>query len=60
MTTRFAPDKANARFLGICAGLARSFDVDPTLVRITLVLLGLFTGPVVILAYILAALIAQN
>lgn len=60
MTTRFVPDKANARILGVCAGLARSFDVDPALVRITLALLGLFTGPVVLVAYVLAASIAQN
>lgn len=58
--TNYALDKANGKMLGVCAGIARWGDVDPTLVRISLVLLTLLVGPLAILAYLLTALIAEN
>jgi len=61
MTTRYALDKSNARILGVCAGLARSADWDPTLVRIGAVALTLFLlGPVMILFYILIGALAAS
>jgi phage shock protein C len=60
MNSRYALDKGNAKFLGVCAGLARWMDVDPLLVRVTMVLLTVFVSAVVIPAYLLTALVADN
>lgn len=38
---------------GVCAGLARYFDMDPTLIRVIFVLLGLFAAGGVLLYLIL-------
>ncbi|MDO4344266.1 MAG: PspC domain-containing protein [Eubacteriales bacterium] len=43
---------------GVCGGVANYFDIDPTLVRLLFVLIGLSgTG---ILAYIVAAIIIPS
>jgi phage shock protein C len=56
----YALDKRNAKILGVCAGLARSADWDPTLVRIGAIALTLFAlGPVMILFYILVGAFAR-
>ncbi|WP_324748879.1 PspC domain-containing protein [Sphingomonas sp. LY54] len=60
MNSRYALDKSNAKMLGVCAGLARWMDVDPLLVRVTMVLLTVFVSPVAIPAYLLTALVADN
>lgn len=62
MTTRnYALDKNNARILGVCAGLARSADWDPALVRIGAVALTLFLlGPLMILFYVIVGAIAAS
>ncbi len=41
---------------GVCGGFADYFDVDPTVVRLIVVLLTLFGGPGIII-YIVAAVI---
>ncbi|MDP9414010.1 MAG: PspC domain-containing protein [Pseudomonadota bacterium] len=46
--------------MGVCAGFARWADSDPSLIRLTMVLLALALGPVAILAYIVTALVANN
>ena len=60
MNGHYALDKSNAKLLGVCAGFARWADADPTLTRLTIVLIALFLGPVAILAYLATALIANN
>jgi phage shock protein C len=60
MNSPYALDKGNAKLLGVCAGFARWADVDPTLTRVTLLLLTLFVGPLALLAYLVTALIANN
>lgn len=60
MNSRYALDKSNAKFLGVCAGFGRWADVDPTLVRVTAILAGLFLGPIAIVAYLLTAAVAQQ
>lgn len=62
MTTRtYALDKSNAKILGVCAGLARSADWDPTLVRIGAVALTLFLlGPLMILFYVIVGALATS
>ena len=60
MTGQFALDKDNARLMGVCSGFARWADIDPTLVRVTTVLLTVFAGPVALLAYIVTGTIAPR
>jgi phage shock protein C len=60
MNGHYALDKSNAKLMGVCSGFARWADVDPTLTRLTMVLLMLFLGPVALLAYIVTAMVANN
>ncbi|MGB3806085.1 MAG: PspC domain-containing protein [Erythrobacter sp.] len=55
----FRLDKANAKLMGVCAGAGRYFDIDPTLVRIGLVLATVLLTGLTIPLYIAAALIAD-
>ena len=54
MTRRtFEVDKAEAKLMGVCSGLARMLDVDATLVRIAFVVATLIGGwPWTLVAYI--------
>lgn len=60
MNGNYALDKGNAKLMGVCSGFARWTEVDPTLTRLTLVLLTLFLGPVAILAYLVTAMVASS
>jgi phage shock protein C len=52
-------DKANARWLGVCSGLAEKTGIDATLVRVGVVLATIFAlGPVALLIYVVTALAA--
>lgn len=52
--------KSNDRKLcGVCAGVAEYFDIDPSIVRVALVVISLFWG-VGVIAYIAAALILPD
>jgi phage shock protein PspC (stress-responsive transcriptional regulator) len=46
--------------MGVCAGLARSFDTDPTLVRLGAVASLFLLGPISILLYFVAAWVAPD
>jgi phage shock protein C len=49
---------ANKKILGICGGIAETFDIDPTLVRLGVVLLCLLTAVLpVALMYLVAGMI---
>lgn len=61
MESRFALDKGNAMLLGVCAGLARYAGIDVFAVRIlTVALTLLLLGPVALILYIVAALVADK
>ncbi len=48
----------NKKILGVCGGIAETFDIDPTLVRLAVVLLALLTAVIpVILIYVVAGMI---
>ena len=47
---------SDAVICGVCGGIARYFDVDPTLVRVATVLLVAFAG-LSLWVYVIAALI---
>ncbi len=60
MNGHFALDIENAKLLGVCAGISRWADSDPSLPRLTVVLMALALGPVAILAYLVTALVAAK
>jgi phage shock protein C len=60
MTGRFALDKGNAKLMGVCAGIARSTDIDPLAVRLVAVALTLFLlGPIGLLLYFIVGWLAE-
>jgi phage shock protein C len=61
--TRFYLDKRNAKFMGVCSGIADYTGIDPLLVRVGFVLIGVatgFMGGAQLLAYFLVAWLAQD
>ena len=61
-TNRLYRSKNDVMIGGVAAGLANYFKVDPTLVRLGLVLLAFFTAvvPVVLLYVIMWAVMPKN
>ena len=53
---RLVRSRTDRRIAGICGGLAEYFDVDPTIVRVTWVILSIIAGAVVfgVVAYLIA------
>lgn len=60
MDQSFRLDRANARIMGVCAGLARRFGWDTTLIRVAAVLSLFAFGPVAIAAYLLTGWLAEG
>lgn len=58
MEKRLYKSSTNKMIDGVCAGIAEYFNIDPTLVRLGAVLLGLSGSGV--LAYIIAACIVPR
>ena len=58
MNDRFLVNRRDAKVMGVAAGLSDYTGVDPTLVRLGFIALVLLTGPLMILLYILAGLLA--
>jgi len=58
MNGRFLINLGDAKLMGVAAGLADYTGVDPTLIRLGFVAATLLTGPVMILMYVLAGLLA--
>lgn len=59
LTKNFALDKQNGKFLGVCAGLARTLDVDALWIRVALIVSVLAGFGLPILLYFVIALLAQ-
>lgn len=53
--TRFYLDKQNAKWSGVCAGMADYTGIDVTLIRIGIVLLTFLSGPWTVPAYFITA-----
>jgi phage shock protein C len=50
--------KTNKKLSGVCGGIAETYDLDPTLVRLGAVVLCLCTGVLpIVIAYIVASFI---
>jgi phage shock protein C len=60
MNGPFLINRADAKVMGVAAGFADYTGVDPTIVRLAFVAATLLTGPVMILFYILAGLLAPH
>jgi phage shock protein C len=60
MNGPFLINRADAKVMGVAAGFADYTGVDPTLVRLGFVAATLLTGPVMILFYVLAGLLAPR
>jgi phage shock protein C len=53
-TTRLMRDPENRMLGGVCAGIARRWGWDPTLVRVAFVLLGVFSAGLAAVLYVAA------
>lgn len=60
MTRRYCLDRPNRKLMGVCAGLARTADLDPTIVRIAAVLSLFVLGPLAILLYLVVGWVAPD
>ena len=58
MNGPFTLDKANAKVMGVCAGLADATGADATLIRLAAVLSLFVLGPIALLLYIVAGAVA--
>ncbi len=56
MNKRLYKSRIDKKLCGVCGGVAEYFNVDPTIVRLALVLFT-FCGGCGILAYIIAAIV---
>lgn len=55
--TRLYRSTRDKKIFGLCGGLAESFNVDPTLLRLVVVVATFFSAGTVILLYILCSLV---
>ena len=53
-------DKKNEKLCGVCAGIAKYFSIDVTLVRLAWALVALGTLGTALLAYIICAIIIPD
>ncbi len=58
--TRLTLDKSRATLLGVCAGIARSFDLDPLVVRIAFVALTVAGFGLPVVAYVAMPLLVDK
>ena len=58
MNGRFLVNRSDRKIMGVAAGVADYTGVDVTLIRLGFVAATLLTGPVMLLFYVLAGLLA--
>lgn len=59
MTKKLYKDRKNEKLCGVCAGIAKFFSLDPTLIRVAWVLFCVLGGSGV-LAYIICAIVMPD
>ncbi len=57
---RLTRSTTNRMIAGVCAGLGNYFNIDPTVVRLLFVLGFFLTGPAILLAYLIIAVITPE
>ncbi len=60
MNGRFLINRSDRKIMGVAAGLANWTGVDALIIRIGLVAALLFTGPVVVILYLLTGWLASE
>jgi phage shock protein C len=60
MNGRFLINRREGKVMGVAAGLADYTGFDPLMIRLGFVALTLLTGPVMVLFYVLAGLLAPH
>jgi phage shock protein C len=60
MNGRFLINRGDAKIMGVAAGVADYTGIDPTIIRLGFIATTLLTGPVMIVFYILAGLLAAR
>ena len=60
MNNRFVINRRDAKIMGVAAGLADYTGIDPLLIRLALVAWLLLTGPIVLILYLVAGLVAAE
>ena len=58
--TKFYLDKQNAKWMGVCSGIAEYTGIDVTLVRVGVALLTLATSGWVLIAYVVMGWVAEK
>ena len=53
-------DSRNGWLAGVCAGIANHFETDPAIVRVGVIVTGLFLPKLVIAAYLIAWLLLDD
>ena len=51
---------ANRMIAGVCAGLGEYLNIDPTVVRLLFILALFLTGPGILIAYLIMAIIVPE
>ena len=59
MAKKFYRSKSDRKIWGVCGGLAKYFDIDPTIVRVIAVA-SLFVGTLGFWVYIILAIVAPT
>jgi phage shock protein C len=59
MKKRLYKDHSNQKISGVCSGIAKYFDLDPTIVRLALVLFCALGGSGIV-AYIVCAIVMPD
>lgn len=58
MNGRFLLNRRDAKVMGVAAGLADFTGLDPTIIRLVIIAATLLTGPLMIVFYVVAGLLA--
>lgn len=58
--TKLTLDKSRAKVLGVCAGIARSLDLDPLVVRLGFVVGTIAGFGLPILAYLVVPMVVES
>lgn len=60
MNRRFVLNRTDAKLMGVGAGLADLTGTDPLLIRLAILLAVMVTGPVAVVLYVAAGLLAPQ
>ncbi len=58
--TKFYTDKPNGKWMGVCAGISDYTGIDPTLVRVGMVLLTVVSNGLALVGYVAAGIFAPK